>query len=1027
MASDAATGGGGGGGGTAPAAGGEEGRGTLLDVRVYDALSGRSLHGGLHLTMDTTVSDLSARLEEAVGVPQAEQILLFGPPFTTLSSSRALVEARGKDVFVFSRAMLSKGAASAPVVRLEPQEVTVPSTPPSSTTFASSATDSASPLVRALTDYERQLLFHRQQGDALADGAHRRAASIAACSEEIQTQLRAAEAATLNLGDHAGAILRLFGSFQQHFDKQQAAQAKLLDAAEGDLAKLRDVELHPVLRVNSRQTLWDCVPVDRLRVWKERCSVSHAGLRRRTEQLAAMFEAMKAAVDAEAASSTAAAAASREATKAKKGTAEAAGSTKSEDDTTAAASPERADAPVAAAANFGAEAKLCADEARRLAEAQDARAVALRADYDGCCERVRSTAAAMPTSVSQSTDVLDACRVLEAMHQRHQSSELPDMADADAKLAAVQRRAAALKSSSTQALLDALQRISALQSNIRDLGNRLAVLREGAQQQQAAVGELRHVQCMPTAYQACIAEVARRGEYGRTYLATAEKMAERLAKLRDDEVAARERFLKRHGRHLPRDLIPGLNERPPHADIRTRAFDTMLPVITLERSGAAGGADTGAGSSGEASGASSGVMLIAAEPDWTGGEDDPAARERDLRLENAKLRAQIASLEAVNAAMAAQRELGSSDGDMSQAERRLSDEGNEESKHAQAASASSSSREETKSTGASRGSLSASSVDAPSLGGPVAVSPAIGAAGFDELRGALQIIANKVTRANLKGFDWKSPRPSSKGAKAGGGVAGDSKGSDTHDEGGAAGGAEDDGAWTTVTSRRGSRGKPAAEAGGGAGGTLPGRAGGGGAAFAPVGVGRGRVHAGGPSGRGGGGAGKGARIQPTPGLPPPTTTAPTVPAEDLTSNLSVADTLAAVSLLIRSHKATTKELARVRALLEASAGSRIAFTRFEVGDTALFLPTQEPDADSGGDVAYLAFNEGVPHCYLAPDSVAELVGEGEGEWPDYVVGRIVDLQQRTAAESDEANPFHLPPGTKYSLVKVARAGGAPRE
>lgn len=70
--------------------------------------------------------------------------------------------------------------------------------------------------------------------------------------------------------------------------------------------------------------------------------------------------------------------------------------------------------------------------------------------------------------------------------------------------------------------------------------------------QVSAVGELQHVRALPGAYAACVAEVSRRRSFGRAYMAEAEACAERLARMRGEEVARRDRFNARFGCHLPR-------------------------------------------------------------------------------------------------------------------------------------------------------------------------------------------------------------------------------------------------------------------------------------------------------------------------------------------------------------------------------------------------------------------------------------------------------------------------------------------
>ena len=44
-------------------------------------------------------------------------------------------------------------------------------------------------------------------------------------------------------------------------------------------------------------------------------------------------------------------------------------------------------------------------------------------------------------------------------------------------------------------------------------------------------------------------------------------------------LSVRPSFLPSFPPHLAQDLFPGLNERPPHAEILTRAFDMQLPAI----------------------------------------------------------------------------------------------------------------------------------------------------------------------------------------------------------------------------------------------------------------------------------------------------------------------------------------------------------------------------------------------------------------------------------------------------------------
>jgi hypothetical protein len=80
-------------------------------------------------------------------------------------------------------------------------------------------------------------------------------------------------------------------------------------------------------------------------------------------------------------------------------------------------------------------------------------------------------------------------------------------------------------------------------------------------------------------------EIQRRRSYGRLFTKKIQEMGEKLARMREVEVAKRENFLKEFGLHLPRDFIPALSEKPSHCDIRMRPFDVVgfICVFTFSK------------------------------------------------------------------------------------------------------------------------------------------------------------------------------------------------------------------------------------------------------------------------------------------------------------------------------------------------------------------------------------------------------------------------------------------------------------
>lgn len=211
--------------------------------------------------------------------------------------------------------------------------------------------------------------------------------------------------------------------------------------------------------------------------------------------------------------------------------------------------------------------------------------------------------------------------------------QLAMLATTDAKLRALQEQLLDARQTVTSAVIARLRVVSGLQSRIRELNARVVDHKEALTSQANAVAELVHVEAMPAAYKACLQEVVRRRTFEKLYVAEVEAAADKLSRLRASETYAREAFLRRHGRHLPKNLVRGLNDRPPHVDILTRPFDTALPAIDAA----------------SIEPADSPVSSDAEEQSTVSGGPDDISRENLLRLqhENAKLKAQLTSLAAL--------------------------------------------------------------------------------------------------------------------------------------------------------------------------------------------------------------------------------------------------------------------------------------------------------------------------------------------------------------------------------------------
>ncbi|EGZ15965.1 hypothetical protein PHYSODRAFT_561675 [Phytophthora sojae] len=92
---------------------------------------------------------------------------------------------------------------------------------------------------------------------------------------------------------------------------------------------------------------------------------------------------------------------------------------------------------------------------------------------------------------------------------------------------------------------------------------------------------------------------------------------------------------------------------------------------------------------------------------------------------------------------------------------------------------------------------------------------------------------------------------------------------------------------------------------------------------------------------------------------------------------------------------------------------KISFRSFSVNDLALFLPTSAPGSDA--QRVYLAFHLGCPHRFLSEESISSFSNDGQ-RYPDYVVGRIVLIDEQTATEGN--NPYALHLGTTFYVLTV---------
>jgi len=500
-----------------------------------------------------SVGNLRARL--AAAVPQHDQILLLGPPYkvpkdASLQSEEMLNALRLGDaeddptpeqqpttrsiqqrslfrgtersgarrIFLFSKQALSENAPEPHPCHLEPVDLTIPDQVPPGPSLLQSSTDQSkapSPLHQALEAYERQFMLELARGRVLADGADLRLQACRSCVQEQAVMARALRAAVSNLSDHYNNAQRTRADFTHSFSTKSGQHANLLQRFERILADLASIRLHSSLvsiaRSSGRtmETLLDTVPVERERNWVQQCQTSH-------QRLVTMFGELDSAFD-ELAEMTSTTSRTRQ--------------EESELD-------RRAEEQVEALWNE------VEGSAKQIRDRQSQRLERLTADHAKVVKII------MDAVASDSEDQVQAAFTPLREISNATKTIVPDMMQDDAQLKSLMERIAANKTDAMKRMKVRLRNVSIAQSHIQRVLSNVGVLRDALTQQQENMVHLEHVAELPTAYNDYLIEIQRRRAFGQAVTSQATAMMERIATMRDDEVKARDKFLRGPGRHL---------------------------------------------------------------------------------------------------------------------------------------------------------------------------------------------------------------------------------------------------------------------------------------------------------------------------------------------------------------------------------------------------------------------------------------------------------------------------------------------
>ena len=237
----------------------------------------------LPLAEDDSVFALKEAIQGATGVPATYQILLLDGD--KLEDKQTLAEcmlpdvhAAARPVFLFDRRALSRSAEPPELADPTAPDVDVPESLPADSVPRPEVEQEsiASPLVRALLDYERRFCLHLLQATALCDGGQGRLTAARQALVEQRVQAAALTAAVANLRGFAQQLSERYTDFQARYAEIVPRQAALARSFGTDLEVLRAIQVQPAvcaLEGLSQASLLDCCGRERLTSWLHECQV----------------------------------------------------------------------------------------------------------------------------------------------------------------------------------------------------------------------------------------------------------------------------------------------------------------------------------------------------------------------------------------------------------------------------------------------------------------------------------------------------------------------------------------------------------------------------------------------------------------------------------------------------------------------------------------------------------------------------------------------------------------------------------
>ncbi|XAR66723.1 hypothetical protein NMG60_11013043 [Bertholletia excelsa] len=498
---------------------------------VFIAENGHSFE--LECDEYTLVKDVQRRLESVSGIHFNDQLLLCSDmklePQRPLSAYKLPADGRG--VFLFNKARMRSNSMPP-----EPEQVEILDPPsPSSSHNPHPLDDVSDPALKALPSYERQFRYHYEFGDAIYS---RTLSMFGACERllrEQKVQEKALEIARGNLDHFFKMIHQNYMDFMKCYSQQYRSHSNLLVNFGRYIEKLSSCKLLPALQTATHKSLLDFVKEETLQKVVEECSSSHRQFDTKVSEFKKEFGELK----------------------------------------------HRAEQLFTSRASFlikdleptikGHQKYI--DEQKRIMQALSEDVNTVKKLVDDC----------LTAQLSSSLRPHDAVSAVGPIYDGHDKNYLPTIQGCERAISYLLDFFKDKKNEMNVFVHNYMQKIAYIQYTIKDVRYKFSVFTEAMKRQDDQFESLKVVRGIGPAYKACLAEVVRRKASMKLYMGMAGQLAEKLATKREAEVRRREEFIKLHSSYIPRDVLAamGLYDIPSQCDVNITPFDNNLIDIEI--------------------------------------------------------------------------------------------------------------------------------------------------------------------------------------------------------------------------------------------------------------------------------------------------------------------------------------------------------------------------------------------------------------------------------------------------------------